>query len=78
MPAYARCRRSAAAPVNTTGGQRRFFWAASSPDASTKPTATEAATGQLKWDVTLKPREKREIVYEFTVDWPQERQVSGL
>lgn len=47
-------------------------------DASVKPTEVDAPKGKLTWDMTLKPREKREIVYEFTVDWPQDRQVSGL
>jgi uncharacterized protein (TIGR02231 family) len=47
-------------------------------DSATKPTETEAGTGKLMWDLTLKPREKREIIFEFAVDWPQDRQVSGL
>jgi uncharacterized protein (TIGR02231 family) len=47
-------------------------------DSSTKPTETDAATGKLTWDIVLNPREKREITYEFTVDWPQDRSVSGL
>jgi uncharacterized protein (TIGR02231 family) len=47
-------------------------------DASLKPTEVDNLKGKLTWDMTLKPREKREIVYEFTVDWPQDKQVSGL
>lgn len=47
-------------------------------DASVKPTEIDASKGKLTWDMTLKPREKREIIYEYTVDWPQDRQVSGL
>lgn len=47
-------------------------------DTSEKPTKIDAPTGKLTWEFILKPREKREITYEFTVDWPQDRQVSGL
>jgi uncharacterized protein (TIGR02231 family) len=47
-------------------------------DTSVKPTEVDAPKGKLTWDMALKPREKREIVYEFTVDWPQDRQISGL
>ena len=47
-------------------------------DSSTKPTETDTGTGKLTWDMVLKPREKHEIVLEFTVDWPQDRQVSGM
>lgn len=45
---------------------------------STRPTGAEAGTGKLTWEFTLKPREKREILYEFSVDWPQDRTVTGL
>ena len=47
-------------------------------DSSTKPTETDAGTGKLTWDMVLKPHEKREIILEFTVDWPQDRPVSGM
>jgi uncharacterized protein (TIGR02231 family) len=47
-------------------------------DNSTRPTETEASTGKLTWEFTLKPRDKREILYEFSVDWPQDRPVTGL
>lgn len=47
-------------------------------DTPTKPTKIDDATGKLTWEMDLKPREKREITFEFTVDWPQDRQVTGL
>jgi uncharacterized protein (TIGR02231 family) len=47
-------------------------------DVSLKPTEADPSKGKLTWELELKPREKREIAYEFTVDWPQDRQVSGL
>ncbi|MCG3147901.1 MAG: hypothetical protein PCFJNLEI_01342 [Verrucomicrobiae bacterium] len=43
-----------------------------------KPDKVEEASGKLSWELLLKPREKRELVYEFTVEWPQDRAVSGL
>jgi uncharacterized protein (TIGR02231 family) len=47
-------------------------------DASVKPTKIDDATGKLTWELDLKPREKREITFEFTVDWPPDREVTGL
>ena len=47
-------------------------------DASVKPSEVDAAKGKLTWELMLQPREKREISYEFSVDWPQDRQISGL
>ncbi|HXI82547.1 MAG TPA: mucoidy inhibitor MuiA family protein [Verrucomicrobiae bacterium] len=47
-------------------------------DTSLKPTKVDDATGKLTWELDLNPREKREITFEFTVDWPQDRQVNGL
>ncbi|HVM60571.1 MAG TPA: mucoidy inhibitor MuiA family protein [Verrucomicrobiae bacterium] len=47
-------------------------------DASTKPATIDNATGKLTWELGLKPREKGEITFEFTVDWPQNREVTGL
>ena len=47
-------------------------------DASPKPTKTDEPTGKLTWELNLKPREKSEISYGFTIDWPQDRQLSGL
>lgn len=47
-------------------------------DASMKPTKIDDATGKLTWELDLKPREKREITFEFTVDWPPDREVTGL
>ena len=43
-----------------------------------KPSQFEEATGKLTWDLILKPREKREIVFEFSVEWPQDKQLQGL
>jgi hypothetical protein len=47
-------------------------------DTSVKPAKVDDATGKLTWELDLNPREKREITFEFTVDWPQDRQVNGL
>ena len=47
-------------------------------DTSIKPSKVDDATGKLTWELDLNPREKREITFEFTVDWPQDRQVNGL
>ena len=47
-------------------------------DSSTKPTQQDAATGKLTWEFYLKPHEKREVILEFSVDWPQDKQVTGL
>lgn len=35
-------------------------------------------TGRLKWTVPLKPQEKKEITFEFEVEYPKDRDVSGL
>jgi len=46
-----------------------------SPDAKdVKPTDE----GTLKWTLDLKPAEKRELTIKFTVDYPNEINVSGL
>jgi uncharacterized protein (TIGR02231 family) len=46
-----------------------------SPDAKdVKPTPE----GALKWTLELKPAEKREITVKFSIDYPNEIQVSGL
>jgi uncharacterized protein (TIGR02231 family) len=34
--------------------------------------------GVWKWELELKPREKREITYQFTVEHPRDMQVEGL
>jgi uncharacterized protein (TIGR02231 family) len=47
-------------------------------ETAPKPDTVEDATGKLTWELTLKPRERRELVYEFTVEWPQDRAISGL
>jgi uncharacterized protein (TIGR02231 family) len=47
-------------------------------DVSIKPTKIDDATGKLTWEMDLKPREKREITFEFTVDWPPDREITGL
>ena len=47
-------------------------------DTSVKPAKVDDVTGKLTWELDLNPREKREITFEFTVDWPQDRQVNGL
>ncbi len=38
----------------------------------------EKETGKLTWTLELKPREKREWTFDFTVDWPADKPVSGL
>jgi len=35
-------------------------------------------TGKLTWPIELKPREKRELTFDFTVDWPTDKPISGL
>jgi uncharacterized protein (TIGR02231 family) len=35
-------------------------------------------TGEVSWNITLKPQEKKEIIFEFTVEYPKEREVVGL
>lgn len=35
-------------------------------------------TGKLTWTWELKPREKREATFEFTVEWPQDKIIPGL
>jgi uncharacterized protein (TIGR02231 family) len=47
-------------------------------EPSVKPSENDVAKGRLTWDLQLLPREKREIVYEFTIDWPQGKQIAGL
>ncbi len=45
------------------------------PDAKdVKPTAE----GALKWTLDLKPAEKRELTLKFSIDYPNDVQVSGL
>jgi uncharacterized protein (TIGR02231 family) len=45
---------------------------------SPKLKEIDEATGKLTWELELSPRQKREIIYDFTVDWPQDRPISGL
>jgi uncharacterized protein (TIGR02231 family) len=47
-------------------------------DASVKPSKIDDATGKLTWELDLKPREKQEITFEFTVDWPPDREITNL
>ncbi len=47
-------------------------------DTSAKPSKIDDATGKLTWELDLNPREKREITFEFSVDWPPDQQVTGL
>ena len=45
------------------------------PDAKEfKPTAE----GALKWTLDLKPAEKRELTVKFSLDYPNDVQVTGL
>ena len=46
-----------------------------SPDAKEmKPTAE----GALKWTLDLQPAEKRELTVKFSIDYPNDVQVTGL
>ena len=47
-------------------------------DVSPKPTKNDEPTGKLTWELNVKPRDKAEISYGFTADWPQEKHVIGL
>ena len=47
-------------------------------DTSAKPSKIDDATGKLTWELDLNPREKREITFEFSVDWPPNQQIIGL
>ena len=40
--------------------------------------AKPAADGTVKWTLTLKPGEKRELPLKFSIEYPNELQVSGL
>jgi uncharacterized protein (TIGR02231 family) len=40
--------------------------------------AFEKDTGKLTWTLDLKPREKRELTFDFSVDWPADKSVTGL
>jgi uncharacterized protein (TIGR02231 family) len=42
------------------------------------PAKFDSATGELKWLLTLAPQEKKEIVFEFTVEYPKDREIGGL
>ncbi|MCX7914801.1 MAG: mucoidy inhibitor MuiA family protein [Verrucomicrobiae bacterium] len=35
-------------------------------------------TGKLTWTLDLKPREKRELTFDFTVEWPQDKPIPGF
>ncbi len=37
-----------------------------------------AADGTLKWNVSLKPGEKRELPLKFTIEYPNDLPVSGV
>lgn len=45
---------------------------------STDPTKQEKETGQLTWNFSLDPKQKKTVTVEFTVEWPADKQVSGL
>ena len=40
--------------------------------------ALDKDTGKLTWTLDLKPREKRDLTFDFTVDWPEGKPVQGL
>lgn len=40
--------------------------------------AFDKDTGKLTWTLDLKPREKRELTFDFTVEWPQDKTIPGL
>lgn len=44
----------------------------------TDPDASHPRSGELRWDLTLQPRVKREIRWGYRVEWPVGQQVRGL
>jgi uncharacterized protein (TIGR02231 family) len=47
-------------------------------DFSVKPTERDPDTGIVKWDLTLPPNEKKEIIIQFTVAHPLDMDIIGL
>ena len=45
---------------------------------SEKPAEFNKDTGQLTWNLTLNANEKKVIEFEYTVEWPGDRVISGL
>lgn len=42
------------------------------------PGSLDKETGKLEWVLDLKPKEKKTIISEFSVEWPEGKNVSGL
>lgn len=45
---------------------------------SEPPRTEDKATGKLTWEFSLEPKQKKILTEEFTVEWPADKQVSGL
>jgi uncharacterized protein (TIGR02231 family) len=45
---------------------------------SDTPKVQDKDTGKVSWEVSLKPREKKTIVLEFQIQWPQGKELGGV
>lgn len=45
---------------------------------SDNPKSQEKDTGKLTWEFSIEPKQKKVLTEEFTVDWPADKQISGL
>ena len=43
---------------------------------SIQPTAQDKDTGKLTWDLTVQPKEKKIVEFEYQVDWPSGKEVT--
>jgi uncharacterized protein (TIGR02231 family) len=47
-------------------------------EASPNPSTVKEDTGEVSWQLTLAPQEKREVIFEFRVEYPKDRELAGI
>ena len=45
---------------------------------SLKPTDSDKDTGKLTWKMDVNPSEKKVVEFEYTIEWPADKMVSGV
>jgi hypothetical protein len=44
---------------------------------SDKPSSIDKDSGKITWDVELKPKEKKVIEFNYSIEWPKGKEVVG-
>jgi uncharacterized protein (TIGR02231 family) len=45
---------------------------------SDKPSAFDKDSGKLNWDIDLQPKVKKVIEYNYSIEWPKGKEITGL